>query len=76
MKVVFSNNRVIDSLRKYDNHTITSISNCGEYIRVELEFNSPSKKSKTNTIVKIYCDNYFDLEKSNKEQEDEHPKYL
>lgn len=68
MKVVFSNNRVIDTLRRYDNHIITSISNCGEYIRVELEFNSSSKKSKTNTIVKIYCDNYLELEKA----QDEH----
>lgn len=67
MKVVFSNNRVIDTLRRYDNHIITSISNCGEYIRVELEFNSQSKKSKTNTIVKIYCDNYFELENSKDE---------
>ena len=67
MKVVFSNNRVIDTLRRYDNHIITSISNCGEYIRVELEFNSQSKKSKTTTTVNIYCDNYFDLEKSKNE---------
>lgn len=64
MKVVFSNNRVVDTLRKYDNHIINSICNCGDFIQVELEFNSPSKKSKTTTIVKIYCDNYFEMEQA------------
>lgn len=67
MKVVFSNDRVVDTLKKYSNHTITSIYQATNFIQIELEFNSPSQKSKTTTTVNIYCDNYFELEKAKDE---------
>lgn len=76
MERVFSSNRLIETLKKYDNHNITSIYHGEKFIQIELEFISKIKKSKTTTIVNIYCDNYFELEKSKKEQEDEPKQYL
>lgn len=68
MEKVFSTNRIVDTLKKYDNHKINSLYIYDDCLKIELEFISTSKKSKTETSIKIYCDNYFELEKENEKK--------
>lgn len=49
-------NRVLDTLNKYSNHKILSISQIDNIIAIQIEYVSEKFNSKVSTIINIYAD--------------------
>lgn len=49
-------NRVLDTLNKYSNHKILSLTQLDNIIAIQIEYISEKFNSKVSTIINIYAD--------------------
>lgn len=48
--------RITDTLRKYSNHKLISMTQLDNCIAIKIEYESKSHKSRVSTIINIYAD--------------------
>lgn len=53
---VWTTNRILDTLNKYPNHKILSITEIDNCIAIQVEYFSEKFNSKVSTIINIYAD--------------------